>query len=128
MVLPSIQALFGFQLVAVFNTPFWERLSAGEQRFHLLALGLLAVAIALVMTPAEYHRQAEPETIFRTFVLLSTQVLRLSLMPLAASICLDVYLIARLILQSRMAGLSIASVVLLFFIALWVVLPGIMQT
>ena len=26
MVLPGIQALFGFQLVAVFNRTFWERL------------------------------------------------------------------------------------------------------
>ena len=27
MVLPGIQALFGFQLVAVFNQAFWEKLS-----------------------------------------------------------------------------------------------------
>ena len=32
MVLPGIQALFGFQLVAVFNQSFGEKLSSGEQR------------------------------------------------------------------------------------------------
>jgi hypothetical protein len=123
MVLPGIQALFGFQLIAVFNAPFWEKLSASEQRLHLLALGLLAVAIALVMTPAAYHRQVEPETVSRNFVLLSTRVLRWSLVPLAGAICLDLYLISRLILHSQIAGLFVSSLVLVVFIALWAVLP-----
>jgi hypothetical protein len=123
MVLPGIQALFGFQLVAVFNTPFWDKLTAGEQRIHLLALVLLGVSIALIMTPAAYHRQAEPETISRTFVLLSSRVLRWGLIPLAGAICLDVYLIARLILHSQIAGLFISFFLLIVFIALWAVLP-----
>jgi hypothetical protein len=123
MVLPGIQALFGFQLVAVFNATFWEKLSASEQRIHLLALGLLAVAIALVMTPAAYHRRVEPETVSRNFVLLSTRVLRWSLVPLAGAICLDLYLIARLILQSQIAGVLVSALALVVFIALWAVLP-----
>src|SRR3977135_1884752 len=46
MVLPGIQALFGFQLIVVFNPAFGQRLTTGEQRLHLLAIALLAVAIA----------------------------------------------------------------------------------
>ena len=49
MVLPGIQALFGFQLIAVFNQGFSEKLSVTEQRLHWLAFGLVAIAIALVM-------------------------------------------------------------------------------
>ena len=60
MVLPGVQALFGFQLIAVFNTGFAEKLSHGEQRVHLLALALVAMAGALIMTPAAYHRQTSP--------------------------------------------------------------------
>src|SRR5258705_8073226 len=41
MVLPGIQALFGFQLIVVFNPGFSQKLSAGEQRLHLLAIILL---------------------------------------------------------------------------------------
>jgi hypothetical protein len=32
MVLPGIQALFGFQLIAVFNTGFDERLTSSERQ------------------------------------------------------------------------------------------------
>ena len=56
MVLPGIQAFFGFQLIAVFNNRFQE-LTHTEQVFHLIALLLLAVSIALIMTPASYIRK-----------------------------------------------------------------------
>ncbi|MGE5072104.1 MAG: DUF6328 family protein, partial [Anaerolineae bacterium] len=57
MVLPGVQALFGFQLIAVFNQGFSEKLSTGEQYLHLAALALVANSGALVMAPAAYHRQ-----------------------------------------------------------------------
>src|SRR5437588_6765743 len=43
MVLPGIQALFGFQLIAVFNSAFEQKLSPAEQRGHLLAIGFVAI-------------------------------------------------------------------------------------
>ena len=55
MVLPGMQALFGFQLIAVFNTTFRESLSSSEKYLHLAAIGLIAVAVALVMAPAALH-------------------------------------------------------------------------
>jgi Family of unknown function (DUF6328) len=123
MVLPGIEALFGFQLVAVFSGPFWERLSPMEHYLHLGALGLLAVGIALVITPAAYHRQVEPETISRTFVRVSTRVLRWSFVPLAGAICADVYLIARVILGNHVGAISVTIVVAMAFLIFWVVLP-----
>src|SRR5689334_24698194 len=65
MLLPGIQALFGFQLIAVFNSTFGEKLSPLEQQLHLLAIGLVGVAIALILTPAAYHRQMEHVSITR---------------------------------------------------------------
>ena len=56
MVLPGIQALFGFQLIAVFNQGFDEKLSGDAQMVHLVALVLTALSMALVMTPAALHR------------------------------------------------------------------------
>ena len=58
MVLPGIQALFGFQLIAVFNQGF-RSLSSTDQLIYYAALLLIAVAIAVIMTPAAYHRQVE---------------------------------------------------------------------
>src|SRR5437870_9655568 len=57
MVLPGIQALFGFQLVAVFNERFSEIFDAWGQWLHLAALVFVALACALAMTPAAFHRQ-----------------------------------------------------------------------
>ena len=48
MVLPGIQALFGFQLIAVFNRPFFD-LSRVDRVVHLTSLLLIAVAIGLIM-------------------------------------------------------------------------------
>jgi hypothetical protein len=52
MVLPGVQGLFGFQLIAVFNSTFRERLTSTEQIIHLVAIGLVAMSVALVMAPA----------------------------------------------------------------------------
>jgi len=48
MVLPGIQALFGFQLIAVFNQGFGEKLSHGAQMVHV---------------PAALHRLSEPRSV-----------------------------------------------------------------
>ena len=68
MVLPGIQALFGFQLIAVFNSGFSEKLSIGEQHLHLLAIALVAMAVALIMAPAAYHRQTDPREVSEKFI------------------------------------------------------------
>jgi hypothetical protein len=62
MVLPGIQALFGFQLIAVFNERFKE-LTENERLIHFSATVLVTIAIALIMTPAAYlhllHKQVD---------------------------------------------------------------------
>src|SRR4051794_30916736 len=75
MILPGIQALFGFQLIAVFNNRFSADLLLQEQRLHLAATILVAISILLIMSPAAYHRQAEPRTISRYFVDHSSRLL-----------------------------------------------------
>jgi hypothetical protein len=122
MVLPGLQALFGFQLIAVFNSTFAEKLSSGEQRLHLAAIGLVAVAIACVMTPAAYHRQRGTREVSETFIALSTRMLLLSMVPLAVGICLDFYLIARLILNTSLVPLLTAALLMVFMVV-WFVLP-----
>jgi uncharacterized protein DUF6328 len=67
MVLPGIQALFGFQLVAVFNNRFQD-LTSKEQVLHLIALLMVALSAALIMTPAAYHRIAGRGIISRRFM------------------------------------------------------------
>src|SRR5689334_19505985 len=92
MVLPGIQALFGFQLVVIFSEGFSKHLSDGHQRLHLVAIGLTCVAIGLVMTPAAYQRQTMPRAVSEEFVRLSSRLLVASMLPLATSISLEIYI------------------------------------
>ena len=97
MVLPGIQALFGFQLIVVFNEGFDLRLSGVEQMLHLAAIVLVTAAIALVMTPAAYHRQVLPRQASSSFLLLASRFISAAMVPLAAGLAIDVYLVAKVI-------------------------------
>ena len=124
MVLPGIQALFGFQLVAVFESGFSQMLTPLEQKLHLFALFLTAMAIALVMTPAAFHRQTGPQKITAQFIRLATRLLLWGMLPLLMGLCIDIYLIARII-AGRSVGLDAGGWGRRVFIALWFVLPRI---
>src|SRR5881394_1442424 len=87
-VVPGMQALFGFQLIAVFSTVFSDKLSSTERIVHLVAIVLVTVAIVLVMAPAAVHRQMEPREISRRFIVISSRLLMASMAPLAIGICL----------------------------------------
>jgi len=124
MVLPGIQALFGFQLVAVFSQAFDVKLGHLEQCAHLAAIALIAVAVSMIMTPAALHRQFGAQQVTSTFLRLSTRLLLWSMFPLAAGICIDFYLIAQVIIGGAIAGL-LATLLLATFVVLWVVLPRV---
>ena len=124
MILPGIQTLFGFQLIAVFNARFGSVLSPAGQRLHLAALLLLAVAVALVMTPAAYHRRLMPKRATHHFLRVSSRLLLVSMVPLMASLALDVYLVSRIILGDSILSVVIAVCLVLIFTTLWLILPG----
>jgi len=125
MVLPGIQALFGFQLIAVFNSGFKGELTAAEQRLHLLAIVMVVVATAMIMTPAAYHRQTGANRLTPRFIKLSTRLLLWSMFPLALGICLDVFLIARVVLSGGIAAAILAALLFAMIITLWFVLPRV---
>ena len=122
MVLPGIQALFGFQLIAVFNEPFFDRVPHSDQLIHVAATGLVAFAVVLIMTPAAYHRQTDPTRVTSAFIRLATRLLLLSMLPLAFGICADFYVVSSLIVE-RGTGAALSTVLLASFLVLWWVLP-----
>jgi len=123
MVLPGIQALFGFQLIAVFNERFARDLSRNEQLLHLAAVALVVVAIALVMTPAAYHRQVNDGTVTRAFIDLSSKLIAGALLPLMVAIALDVYIVARTVSLDTKIALAAAAFALITCGGLWYALP-----
>jgi hypothetical protein len=123
MVLPGIQALFGFQLIVVFNEGFAMKLSAAEQLLHLAAIVLIIIAIALVMAPAALHRQTSQREVSERFIWIASELLLASMLPLVLGLCLEVYLVSRVITEASGISLIIALGAFAFFFCLWVVLP-----
>ncbi len=123
MLLPGIQALFGFQLIAVFNQTFSDKLTHFEQELHLLAIGLVVLTTIIIMTPAAYHRQMEVQEVTESFVHMASRLMLISIMPLSLSISLDFFLVSRLILGSTFVASVIAFVSLALFILIWIVAP-----
>ena len=122
MVLPGIQALFGFQLVVVFSQNFASTLSDFEKAIHLTALLLVAVAAVLVAAPAAYHRQAKHQ-ISKHFVELSSGFLAWAMVPLAMGSCLDIYLVARVILNSVLIRPMITTLIFALYAWTWFIMP-----
>jgi hypothetical protein len=121
-VLPGAQALFGFQLIAVFNDRF-QAMSELQQHLHLAALFAVAVAIALIMTPAIYHRRAEPQTVSRTFLAVATRSLSASAYPLLLGIALEFYLVSSLVSARPSVAYALTAALVLVFALLWFALP-----
>lgn len=124
-VVPGMQALFGFQLIAVFSNAFREQLSSIERVVHLAAILLVTISIVLVMAPAALHRQMEPMAVSRRFITISSRLLMASMAPLAAGICLDIYIVARVILGTTVGAAIIAVLSLAVFVVFWLVVPRV---
>jgi len=123
MVLPGIQALFGFQLIAVFNDGFSQKLPEAAQVLHYAAILLVAVAIALVMTPAAIHRRTSQRMVSERFLWLSSGLVLASMYPLAVGLCLEVYLIGIVVLKGQAIGALAAAALFLVFMILWIWVP-----
>jgi hypothetical protein len=80
------------------------------------------VAIALIMTPAALHRQSGGDSVSSAFLRISTRLFMWSMLPLAASLSIDCYLVARIIIGQTIAAAIMAFMVLLF-LSLWFVVP-----
>jgi hypothetical protein len=122
MVLPGVQAILGFQLIAVFNQRF-EQLGVAREGLHLAAFVLVAAAMGLLMAPAAYHRQAERGRITRRFVDLASRLLTLAMVPLLIGIVIDTYLISWLVVRQDAASVAIAGGLAITLGGLWFGIP-----
>ncbi|MGH6940568.1 DUF6328 family protein [Hypericibacter sp.] len=118
IVLPGIQALFGFQLIAIFNAGF-GRLSPFDQNLHLAAL---------VMTPAAYHRRSKREHVSGYFIDSTSFLLSWALLVLMLGTAMDAYVVAHLVVahlvvDSRWGSAVIALALFLVYLGLWFVYP-----
>ena len=85
---------------------------------------LVSIAIALIMAPAAYHRQAERGTISRHFANFASRLIAVAMLPLLLAISLEVALVAYAIVARLWIGALCGGTLALLFIWLWFVYPA----
>jgi hypothetical protein len=118
VVLPGSQALLGFQFVCVLTESF-DKLPPLSKYIHLAALGLNALTIVLLITPAAYHRLVEQGEETEHFHRFASRMLVAALVPLALALASDVYVVVQKVTESQLVSVVSALVVLAIFWELW---------
>lgn len=121
VVLPGASALLGFQFVVFLSTPFVE-LPQQAKLLHLVATGLIALAVLMLVSPAAYHRLVERGEVTEHFHRFASRMIVLSLVPMGLGMAGDFYLVTDKVLGGRAAGWS-TGVLLVLLSGLWFVLP-----
>jgi len=124
-ILPGIQALFGFQLIGVFSPGFDEKLTFTEQVLHLTAMVLVAIAVALIMTPAAYHRQTGPLKVDASFIFVTGRAVLCAMVALMLGLTLEFYVVAKVILGQHVWAVLIATFIFSLIFVLWFMSPRI---
>jgi hypothetical protein len=122
MVLPGIQALFGFQLIVVFNRSFFD-LDPFDRVLHLSSLILVAVAIGLIMAPAAYHRLAESGRVSSHWIKLASLYIASAMATLMIAVSLDIYIVSMMIVNSPAVGAALGALTGCFLGWLWFAVP-----
>jgi hypothetical protein len=122
VILPGIQALFGFQTIAVFNERF-EKIASYAKACHLLGLALVILTIALVMTPATYYR-ARGGKATPAMERISTSMIRGALAPFALGLALDMFTVINVATGALLISIAAGSATFLLLVSLWFVLPA----
>jgi hypothetical protein len=123
MLIPGVTAFLGFQLVAVFNNAFSQKLTHDEQMVHIGAMFVTLVALLLLLTPAAYHRQAESGWVSQGFVNLSSRLITGATPLFALGMTLDFYLLVRAVSGNTALALALALFILAITVVLWYGVP-----
>lgn len=118
VVLPGSQALLGFQFICVLTESF-DRLPSLSKYIHLAALGLNALTIVMLITPAAYHRMVEQGEETEHFHRFASKIIVAALVPLALALAADVYVVVQKVSESQLVSVVSALIALALFWELW---------
>src|SRR5215218_3229482 len=90
MLVLGAQVLVGFQFRSAFE-PGFDRLPLPSQLLKMLGLGLMLVAVALIISPAAYHRLVERGEDTHEIHRYTSRLMTVALLPFAFGIGIDLY-------------------------------------
>jgi hypothetical protein len=126
VVLPGVQALFGFQLVVVLTEAF-EKLPKSSALVHLAALAAVAISAVLLIAPAAHHRIVYGGEESEAFPPIAGAYLLGATVFLALGLAGDCYLIVAKVLDSTTSGIAAAAATAVLCLGLWHILPLVVR-
>ncbi|MDB6087472.1 MAG: hypothetical protein JWN85_256 [Gammaproteobacteria bacterium] len=122
VILPGAQALLGFQLVVMLTKAF-DSLPFAVRVAHLGALGCLALAIVLLISPAAIHRITFGGSDHPRMHSTGSMLVAMALLPLACAICLDLWVALNKLFGLGRVALAGAIAAFVLLVGLWYLLP-----
>ena len=86
-------------------------------------MALFLTAVAMLMAPAAYHRQAEPHAVSERFLAYADTLLTVAMVPLMFGLSIDLYIIATLVLHSAAVSAGVAALLFGICALLWFGVP-----
>jgi hypothetical protein len=123
VILPGVQALFGFQTIAVFNERF-DDLETYAKICHVLGLAMVIVTIAMIMTPAVYYRACGGNAT-EHMAKLSSKMIHRGVAPLMLGLSLDMFTVIFVVTSNLTVSIPGGVATLLLFVFVWYVLPAV---
>ena len=125
VIIPGAQALFGFQFIAMLTTGF-EEMPQTAKIVHAVALGLVAMNVILLMTPAALHRLSYGGADSASFLRSASALVTVAPLFLAAGIAAESYVVLGRITDSELAA-TYATASFLVLVGFWYALPLIVR-
>ena len=125
VVVPGIQAMIGFQMIAMFNAAFYDKLSQTARFTHLAAMGFILISMFLLLTPAAYHRLAEPGVVSTKFVDSSTRLMSWAMAFLRLGLAVEIFVVTQALEIRSAIGIGLAAVTFAVSWGLWSLYPRV---
>jgi hypothetical protein len=122
VVLPGVQALLGFQLIAVLTKPF-QQLPFELKLAHGVGLGMMALSIILLLAPAAFHRLAFDGKDMPIVHTIGSIFVTAALAALAVGIGAEVMVAMGALTERSDVGAMVGGGVLLVLLGLWYAWP-----
>ena len=127
VIIPGAQALFGFQFVAMLTTGF-ERLPDNAKLVHAIALGLVALNVILLMTPAALHRLSFGGEDSASFLRMGSAFVIAAPLFLAGGIALEAYVVMQKVDGGQGWAAAAGGASFLVLAGLWYALPLVLRS
>lgn len=123
ILVPALGAVFGFQLTSAFSNG-WNQLSDGERFLNLGATCSTAIAICVLLLPANYQRVTPRPPADEDFLHFAQRCFGLTFLFAGIGIVGSLVLQLRRVTDNPLATVGFAVVLVVFFFVMWSIIPS----